>query len=426
MTEHLSRAEIERISRRAGKRRKPGAAVEHLAVCPACREVYRGLLTGRRGGVSITLDPVAAFFDEHLDYETKAAYSGRCIDRKEREIIEEHLAVCIPCREGLEDFMRARARNDAELRIRHLPHLLPREGNDLPPREGNGSWLTGWRTAAAALLILGAVALLSVLLLRGGDDSSRVAGKTEPLPAAPGKVGDDDAVTSMPKAKEEALVALNDGGRRIALDRSGRLLGLDELTEGERAMVKSALDGRFARPEILSELESRRGALRGVERRGIGDHLLAPRGEVVSGDRPLFRWRGIEGAKSYRIYIIDGAGRTLAESPRLAEDRLSWRADKPLDRGEDYSWILSAEVGEDEVVAPAPGEPEVRFRVIDEESYRRLQRQLRQSSSHLARSVFYARAGALSDAERELRRLLADNPGSLEARRFLRSIRSWR
>jgi hypothetical protein len=46
--------------------------------------------------------------------------------------------------------------------------------------------------------------------------------------------------------------------------------------------------------------------------------------------------------------------------------------------------------------------------------------------SHLALGIFYARAGMVEEAERELTALVRQNPKSQVARKLLRSVESWR
>jgi len=48
------------------------------------------------------------------------------------------------------------------------------------------------------------------------------------------------------------------------------------------------------------------------------------------------------------------------------------------------------------------------------------------TNSHLARGIVYARAGLVSEAERELSELMKENAGSREVRKLLDRVRSWR
>ena len=170
---HLSKFEIEAFDQGAGSESELGAAVEHIAACPSCREVYRELLIGRRKGLGFTLEPAAIFYDQHLDYEMKVACVEEKLTEEEREMIESHLGGCALCREGLDDFRAARVRSEVELRRRYSP---PR------PR----IWRTAeWRRVAAVVLVLGGGVLLLVMLLRGEREGpAPLIGGASPSPTS--------------------------------------------------------------------------------------------------------------------------------------------------------------------------------------------------------------------------------------------------
>jgi hypothetical protein len=411
MMEHLSKVEIEAFDRRAGSEKELGAAVEHLSACPSCREVYRELLMGRPGSLSFTLDPAAVFYDQHLGYETKVARLEERLTAEEREVIDAHLGGCALCREGFEDFRAARARSEVELRRRYSPP---------PPRV----WQTvEWRRVAAVTLVLGGGIMLLVMLLRGHRErpAPRIGGAS---PSPTSIAHSSSPPTSPEKAvkegasKDEALLA-QVNGRGAS----------DVLTPDEMAVVDAARGGKIERPAILAPLNSRLGSLRGGGESKKASRLSEPMHEVIEAGRPLFRWLVTPGATGYRVYVIDRSGQTVATSPHLSGEMTSWQPEAPLADGQEYTWVLGAQVPGEEIVTPRPGEREARFRILDEGERRALDEWRGRVSTHFARGVLYARAGMMSAAERELRQASnarGSDGRAAEARRLLRLLESWR
>lgn len=247
-------------------------------------------------------------------------------------------------------------------------------------------------------------------------------------PASPGS-----ASPSARRATQPALVvALNDGGRRIALDDAGNLLGLERLTESDRRAVKSALaSGRVSTPPAVSGLTAGGGPLLGGgggDNDGGGAMLapLAPVGSVVRAARPSFRWRALEGATSYVVKVFDTSFNKVATSGALTG--VEWTPPAgALTRGRVYVWQVTALKGGEEVTAPAPGEPEARFKVLEEGKAREVDAAQRAAGdSRLALGVIYARAGLLDEAEHEFQALLEENPNSATAQKLLRDLRARR
>jgi len=64
--------------------------------------------------------------------------------------------------------------------------------------------------------------------------------------------------------------------------------------------------------------------------------------------------------------------------------------------------------------------------VLDEQRIGELNRLKQSANSHLARGVFYASVGMVTEAEREFQILVTENPRSAVALDLLRSVQSWR
>lgn len=413
MNGHLSKAEIEKFHNRAGNTAEMSAAAGHLGECSACREVYRELVAGRRGGVSFTLGAGAGFSEEHLDYEAKVYYADQGMEGEELNWMKAHLEVCAGCREDLAAFLADRTRRDAELEVRYLPPVERRlPGRPLVRRLTEPG---KWRAAAMIAAACGAATLLAMLMLglwRNDDPSAPEMSQS--AASGPGTTG--AAGSPSPTATEAGLLAFNKAAGA----------GQDGLTEAERSLIEAARRGQLRQPEALKGFEGGRGAMRGNGRNAAANGLLAPRLEVVADERPLFRWRAAAGATGYRVYVMDTEGRTIAVSPQLGAEAVEWRAEAALEGGREYLWALGTERGGAEIVAPAPGRGEARFRLRGAEERAKVEEWSRRVSSPFARGVLYARSGMISEAEREWRRAAADKTHTREARRLLNLVRSWR
>ncbi len=96
----------------------------------------------------------------------------------------------------------------------------------------------------------------------------------------------------------------------------------------------------------------------------------------------------------------------------------------PLERGRTYLWQVAAIGREGREVAPAPPEPEARFRVLSASESETLEKSLAAAGdSDLVASVLLARAGIRDEAETRLARLAAANPNAIAVGRMLEAIR---
>jgi hypothetical protein len=221
-------------------------------------------------------------------------------------------------------------------------------------------------------------------------------------------------------------ISLNDGDRLVAIDRSGRLTGLERLPPELARSVKGFLSSEeIEPPSALTDLAGNKSDLRG-ESNQSSFKLLSPARVVISDDRPAFKWESLNRAESYRVYVSDSRSRKVADSGLLPRTETQWSSSLPLKRGEVYSWTVSAVVNGEEIVSPSASEPEVKFKVLPEEEVRELSLLKQTTNSHLALGVFYAQAGMIAEAEREFQKLADKNPNSPIARRLLNLIRSWR
>jgi hypothetical protein len=102
-----------------------------------------------------------------------------------------------------------------------------------------------------------------------------------------------------------------------------------------------------------------------------------------------------------------------------------WMPDSPLPRGRTYQWQVELRNGTPQIL-PAPPDPPAAFRVMDEPSFRELTvAQRERPDDHLLLAVLYARAGAQSDAAKELAAYRAAHADDVVARQLAESLQSW-
>lgn len=328
---------------------------------------------------------------EEPGYETVAAYVDGALDDVGRELFEARLQDDPQLQAEVADLQVLRARL-----ARPVPRVVPFRARVLLPLSG---------LAAAAALIL---ALLATW---------RPAGPVQPSPLQA------QLSTPLPLAPERLRLA--DGGGAVVLRGDGSLEGLPGLpAESARAVAAALGDGRLELPAHLSGLQGRQGVLMGGPAPAARLRVLSPQGVNVRAARPEFRWQPLSGARAHVVSIFSEDLTPVLRSPELPGAAASWRAGADLPRGRSYVWQVAALIGEERQVAPAPPEPEARFRVLGAEDARGLERELGAAGdSRLARGVLLARAGVLDEAEQALGELQAQNPQSPEVARLLKQLR---
>ncbi|HEY7616776.1 MAG TPA: hypothetical protein VH744_08235, partial [Terriglobales bacterium] len=226
-------------------------------------------------------------------------------------------------------------------------------------------------------------------------------------------------------APETTLLALNDGGRRVILDREGNLSGVEAPPPLRDAVAAALRTGRVPMPELIAGLVGPRGSLRGVSRSVTGFGPLQPAATVVEADRPSFRWNPLTGASRYQVSVYGPDFDRVAASGEL--NGLEWTPVRSLRRGVTYTWQVTAYRGGETITAPAPPAPEAKFRILEAEKAAELERARREhAGSHLLLGVLYARAGVLDEAEKEFQALVGMNPQSEASRNLLSNLQGLR
>jgi hypothetical protein len=225
-----------------------------------------------------------------------------------------------------------------------------------------------------------------------------------------------------PASPPAPILTLRDTGGEITLRADGSLDGLPRLPDETRAAVADALrQGTLPQPEALGSLRGHGGTLMGAGG-ARSFHVVGPLATFVRADRPTFRWTPQPKARGYELAVFSEDLIKVA-SVRVA---IGTEATLPsaLERGRTYQWQVAAVTAEGRIVEPAPPEPEARFRVLATPESIALEGALAAAGdSDLAAGLLLAQAGVRDEAEARLARLVAANPGSVEARRLLESCR---
>jgi len=417
------------------------AADDHLSACDTCRRKLGGAAEARELFASLREDlRRAAADEEHLAYEQFAAYADGGLEGAGRAAVEAHAGGCTQCASELRELLAMKA----TLEARPATPASARPAEPAPRRSFGERLFGGFRSvrwAWSPRFALAATALFAVALglwlftgtpkTPAPEVAQQTLSPTPALSSAPSTPaptttpGDAGPQASPPQPQNEdapeALVALEDGGRRVTLERGGGLQGLEALTPSQREQVRRALTTRKLEAPSLADVRSEARTLLGGAEESFD--LSGPAGVVVREDRPVFRWRPLAGAEGYSVRVYDENFKEVAASPRLTSNE--WRPSGPLARGRVYAWQVKAQKGGAEVLAPAPPAPEARFRVLGRAQAEELSRAERSvPRSHLALGVLYARAGLLEEAERHLSTLVRENPRSEAARELLHEVRS--
>jgi hypothetical protein len=303
----------------------------------------------------------------------------------------------------------------------------------------------GWKpTYAVAAVVLGVLALLITAFVLKQRSETLEAKKSEPtqinIVASPTPTSNNPASLLSPPSPEPSrspntapsptivnsttVAVLKDGLGEVTLDKSGQVAGLDEISSISRQEIAQAWSNeRIERPEVLKTLGGGESNLRGSNNTITTIKLLYPARRVIIEDRPMCRWESLTGASSYKVYVLDSKGNAIATSEELAPTETKWTIKAALKRGEVFSWVVTAVVNGKEIVSPAASAPEMKFAVLSTKDAQELTH-LKKTGSHLALGVFYARAGLLTEAEREFQQLVRLNPESQLPAKLLRSVRS--
>jgi hypothetical protein len=411
MTDHLSETEVSLFRERTVRPAERERIDSHVAECESC--LRRILPTEDTALVYSELTeallPDSADEPFHLSSAEIRAYANGSIDQADKVIFESHFDICAQCREAV---------TPAEIAAQQFSPAW-RAFQFTPAR------------VAAAVLVAACLVLAFVWWLRWHsrtpDQTTQQASSQTPS-NTPGSGSPTPAQTQSTKdSTDQVAVAasLEDNGRKIQLDKSGKLIGLEELPEASRSLVHSALANKtLSKPEVLDKLTAPSITLMDPAARENTFGLLGPSGTVIATDRPNLRWQALAGATSYTVSVFDADfNRVTSSAPQTATQ---WTT-PPLHRGMIYSWEVVAVRNGQQVRSPVAPSPRAQFKILEADKLLELTSLKKHSPiSHLTLGLTYARFGLLAEAEGQLQIVARENPNSPVATKLLRTVQEWR
>ncbi|MBI4909063.1 MAG: zf-HC2 domain-containing protein [Acidobacteria bacterium] len=218
-------------------------------------------------------------------------------------------------------------------------------------------------------------------------------------------------------ATSREVARLHDRGAMVTLDSAGHLAGIAGLTsDQEKVLADAVQNGSLKIPPEVRALAGRRETLMGGESQSQ-QILLHPLATSVLEDRPMLRWKPVEGARWYQVLVIEEGSEAPLRSGRITETE--WTVPQLLRRGSRYTWQLRATLSSGEVLFPAPPAPVATFSVASAGTAHRL---AKLPDSRILRGVIYAENGLLASAQQQFEALLRDNPESDLVKNWLRAI----
>src|SRR6185369_11060275 len=345
MTHHLSETEVSLFRERTIGPAERERIDSHVAQCDSC---LRRILPSEDTALvyselteALLPDPSDEPF--HLSNAEIRAFANGSIDRADRVISQSHLDICNQCSKAVQ---------------------LHTAG---PP-----SWRAAFQftpaRAAAALSVVACLVLAFVVWQRW---HSRVvdqtvqnnATQTPSSTSASGSPTPAQAEAPKDPTSEQFALSLEDNGRKVQLDKSGKLTGLEEFPESSSSLVRSVLTTKnLSKPEVLDQLTAPSITLLDPTAGENKFNLLGPSGTVIATDQPNLRWQALAGAESYTVSVFDADFNRVTRS--YPQTGTQWTSTK-LQRGMIYSWEVVAVRNGQEVRSPVAPAPRAQFKVLE-------------------------------------------------------------
>jgi hypothetical protein len=429
MTDHLTETEVSLFRERTMMPTERERVDAHVAECESC---LRRILPSEDSALvyselteALLPDDAAEAF--HLSHADLRRYANGMVDQADRVIVESHFDICDQCSEAMQSHLASPLVETVSAATGQAE--IPAE--QFSPARRVAFQFTPAR-AVAAVLVAASLVLAFVVWLSWRDGSvdqttqkttsqtpSNTSGGSLPTPKQ------TEATRDTTTDQFAVAASLEDNGRKIHLDGTGRLVGLEELPEASRSLVRNVLANKtLSKPEVLEKLTAPSIRLMDPTARENTFGLLGPSGTVIATDRANLRWQALARATSYTVSVFDADfNRVTRSTPQTATQ---WTT-PALRRGMIYSWEVVAVRDGQEVRSPVAPEPRAQFKVLEEEKLRELANlKKHRPISHLALGLTYARFGLLAEAEGQLQILARENPNSPVTTRLLRTVQEWR
>jgi len=429
MTDHLTETEVSLFRERTMMPTERERVDAHVAECESC---LRRILPSEDSALVYSELTEALLPDDadeafHLSHADLRRYANGVVDQADRVIFESHFDICDQCSEEMQSHLASPLVESVSAATRQA---------EIPAEQFSPAWRSAFQftparavagVAVAASLVLAFMVWLS---WRGGsvDQTTQKTTSQTPSNTSGGSSPEpkQTQATKDPATGQLAVAAsLEDNGRKIQLDGTGILVGLEELPEASRSLVRNVLANKtLSKPEVLEKLTAPSIRLMDPTARENTFGLLGPSGTVIATDHANLRWQALAGATSYTVSVFDADFNLVTRS--TAQTATQWTT-PALRRGMIYSWEVVAVRDGQEVRSPVAPEPRAQFKVLEEEKLRELANLKKlKPISHLALGLTYARFGLLAEAEGQLQILARENPNSPVTTRLLRTVQEWR
>ena len=341
------------------------AIADHLAQCKTCREAVSAT------DAAATLAGAFECPADHLTYENLESLVERRVSAEDLAVMHQHVSGCPTC-----------ARELADLTVFAQTQQRP---------NSRRLWI--------AVPVIAALAAAAIVAVRD----------TKPAIVASG------TVASLADAQ------IVDSGRRVWVDGTGQLHGLEGAPTAMQASVAEALrSGALPVSSANEGLAGRRDTLLGSAQVAAAIQSFAPAGVVTPDLQPMFQWSAPADATGFVVAVFTKDFQPVATSPALNSSE--WLCTKALREGTTYVWTVTVTVSGKRITAPSAPEPEARFRVATQAERAELDA-ARLMHSDLAVATVATRAGMYAEADQALSRLGSEAPVA-KLRESLRQIRA--
>lgn len=419
MTDHLSETEVSLFRERTIGPAERERIDSHVAQCESC--LRRILPSEDRALVYSELTeallPDGSDKPFHLSNAEIRAYANGSIDQADRVIFESHFDICDQCSKAMELLA-------ASSPVESVSSLARQA--EIPARSAAFQFTPA--RVAAGVLVAACLVLAFVMWQRwhsrAVDQTAQQTSSQTPSNTPSSSPAQTESTKDSNTDQFAVAASLEDNGRKIQLDNTGKLIGLEELPEASRSLVRSVLANKtFSKPEVLDKLTAPSITLMDPTARENTFGLLGPSGTVIATDRPNLRWQALAEASSYTVSVFDADfNRVTRSAPQTATQ---WTS-PALRRGMIYSWEVVAVKNGQEVRSPVAPAPRAQFKILEAEKLLELTNLKKHKPiSHLTLGLTYARFGLLAEAEGQLQILARENPNSPVATRLLRTVQEW-
>ncbi len=427
VTDHISETDLQSFCSGLLPAMDTILCAEHLEACPQCSRLYTRISQGRASSKADErhFSPETYLFGQHLDYEKISDYLDHKLIEGEIESVKLHLKFCRNCTEEVVSLKEFRKSLEKELSSEH-----PRQGfigkiisSIRKPRLPNPVYVFG----ALTVLILLSLIMIVIYRQRSREVNEPRHVKATPTPylvddgqpepsSSPRQAGLDRR--KVKSAKSNRAEIIYDNGKQFIVTSEGARIRIGNLARELHEDAVKVLQGQsIVNPALLEELAQLDANVRGGNEKNKAS-LLSPVGTLIVEDRPVLKWKGIEGATGYVVDIVDEKFNPITQSPHL--ESTEWKVEVGLKRDAVYLWQVT--VFKDKERIDDRLNQVGKFKIVSEKKVDEVRRARKKYGSRLELGVYYLREGFIEEVERECKDVLLKKTGSRFTEKMCESI----